>query len=102
MAVDALGGIRSAMSGGDLLAISWRIAFAVGVPLFLAAFLTTQLDAKAPSWEGLLIILAGVGAAGFGMFLVLRGLTSDTPQVSDAARAAGRKWDAEIRDEERK
>jgi drug/metabolite transporter (DMT)-like permease len=90
------------MSGGDLFAISWRIAFAVGVPLFLAAFLTTRLDASAPSWEPLGIILVGIAAAGLGMFFVLRGLTSGTPQVSDAARAAGRKWDAEVRAEERK
>jgi drug/metabolite transporter (DMT)-like permease len=89
------------MSGGDLFAISWRIAFAVGVPLFLAAYLTTRLDPTAPAWEPLAIILVGVAAAGFGMFFTLRGLTSGTPQVSDAARAAGRKWDAEVRAEER-
>jgi predicted permease len=89
------------MSGGDLFAISWRIAFAVGVPLFLAAYLTTRLDSSAPSWESLVIILVGIAAAGFGMFFVLRGLTAGTPQVSDAARAAGRKWDAEVRAEER-
>jgi hypothetical protein len=90
------------MSGGDLFAISWRIAFAVGVPLFLAAYLTTLLDPSAPSWESLAIMLVGVAAAGVGMFVVLRGLSSATPQVSDAARAAGRKWDAEVRAEERK
>ncbi len=90
------------MSGGDLFAISWRIAFAVGVPLFLAAYLTTRLDPTAPPWESLAIILGGIAVAGLGMFFVLRGLTGGTPQVSDAARAAGRKWDAEVRDEERK
>jgi predicted exporter len=90
------------MSGGDLFAISWRIAFAVGVPLFLAAYLTTLLDPSAPSWESLAVILIGIAVAGLGMFFVLRGLSSGAPQVSDAARAAGRKWDAEVRDEERK
>lgn len=89
------------MSGGDLFAVSWRVAFAVGVPLFLAAFLTTRLDPSAPSWESLAIILVGIAVAGFGMFFVLRGLIAGTPQVSEAARAAGRKWDAEAREEER-
>jgi hypothetical protein len=89
------------MSGGDLFAISWRIAFAVGVPLFLAAYVTTRLDPSAPSWQALAVIIAGLTVAGFGMFFVLRGLVAGTPQVTDAARAAGRKWDAEARDEER-
>jgi hypothetical protein len=89
------------VSGGDLFAISWRIAFAVGVPLFAAAYLTTLLDRSAPSWQSLAIILVGMAAAGAGLYLVLRGLSSGTPQVSDAARAAGRKWDAEVRAEER-
>lgn len=89
------------MSGGDVFAVSWRVAFAVGVPLFLAAFLTTRLDPSAPSWESLAIILVGIAVAGFGMFFVLRGLIAGTPQVSEAARAAGRKWDAEAREEER-
>jgi len=35
------------------------------------------------------------------MFFVLRGLIAGTPQVSEAARAAGRKWEAEAREEER-
>jgi hypothetical protein len=89
------------MSGGDLFAISWRIAFAVGVPLFLAAYLTTRLDQAAPSWQPLGIILAGLAVAGLGMFFVLRGLVAGTPVVSEGARAAGRKWDAEARAEER-
>jgi drug/metabolite transporter (DMT)-like permease len=89
------------MSGGDLFAISWRIAFAVGVPLFLAAYLTTRLDPTAPAWESLAIILIGLAAAGVGMFFVLRGLSSGAPTVSESARAAGRKWDAEVRAEER-
>ena len=90
------------MSGGDLFAISWRIAFAVGVPLFAAAYLTTRLDPSSPSWESLTVILAGIAAAGAGMYFVLRGLSSGTPQVSDAARAAGRKWQAEVQADERR
>jgi predicted exporter len=89
------------MSGGDLFAISWRIAFAVGVPLFLAAYVTTRLDPSAPSWQSLAVILVGLAVAGLGMFFVLRGLIAGTPQVSEAARAAGRKWEAEAREEER-
>ena len=89
------------MSGGDLFAISWRIAFAVGVPLFLAAYVTTRLDPSAPSWQSLAVILIGLAVAGLGMFFVLRGLVAGTPQVSEAARAAGRKWEAEAREEER-
>ena len=89
------------MSGGDLFAISWRIAFAVGVPLFLAAYVTTWLDPSAPSWQSLAVILVGLAVAGLGMFFVLRGLIAGTPQVSEAARAAGRKWEAEAREEER-
>jgi len=90
------------VSGGDVFAISWRIAAAVGIPLFAAAYLTTRLDPTAPPWLSLIVILVGLLVAGVGMYLVLRSLISEPPVVTDAARKAGRRWEAEIQDEERR
>jgi hypothetical protein len=84
--------------------MAWRIAGAVALPLFVAAYLTSLLGPDAPSWAALLVILAGLAVAGAGMYLVLRGMLRETPEppVSDRARAAGRRWDAEIAERQRR
>ena len=92
--------------GGDLLTIGFQIAIVVGIPLLVAAFVGDTLDRQlgtAPAL-GLLSILVGLGVAGVGMFYVLRrylAANSDQP-VSEKAREAGRAWDREIADRERK
>ena len=53
---------------------------------------------------GLVSILVGLVVAGLGMFFVLKRYIAANPQqpVSDAAREAGRKWEREIAERERK
>ncbi len=87
---------------GDLLAISWQVAVAVAVPLFVAAWLSQQVTQDTALQ--LVIVMAGLVVAGAGMYLVIRRYMSDhpVPPTSDAAREAGRRWDREIEDRARK
>ena len=92
--------------GGDLLVIGFQIAVVVGIPLLAAAWIGDQLDRNlgtAPTL-GLVSILAGLAIAGLGTYLVLRRYLAANPDqpVSDRARAAGRAWEREIQDQERK
>ena len=93
----ATGGIA-----GDLLAISWQVATAVGVPLFGAAWLSQNVTQD--TGIQLAIVLAGLTVAGAGMFLVIRRYMAmnPVPPTSEAAREAGRAWEREIAEQERK
>lgn len=87
---------------GDLLAISWQIAAAVAVPLLGAAWLSQKVTQD--TGIQLAIVLAGLVVAGLGMYVVLRRHLARNPDepVSEKARAAGREWEAELREAERK
>ena len=87
---------------GDLLAISWQVALAVGVPLFVAAWLSQQVTRD--TGVQLAIVLAGLAVAGLGMYVIIRRYIAldPVPPTSDAAREAGRAWEREILEEERK
>jgi len=92
--------------GGDLLAIGFQIAFVVGLPLLAAAFVGDALDRQlgtAPAL-GLVSILAGLALAGLGGFVVLRRYLAANPDqpASEKARAAGRAWQREIEERERR
>lgn len=88
-------------TAGDLLAISWQVAAAVGVPLFGAAWLSQNVTQD--TGVQLAIVFAGLAAAGAGMFLVIRGYMAmnPVPPPSEAAREAGRRWEAEIEEQRR-
>ena len=87
---------------GDLLTISWQVAAAVGVPLFAAAWLSQNVTQD--TGVQLAIVLAGLAVAGAGMFLVIRRYMAmnPVPPTSEAARDAGRAWEREIAEHERK
>ncbi|MDP9296990.1 MAG: hypothetical protein M3O88_09900 [Actinomycetota bacterium] len=87
---------------GDLLAISWQVALAVGVPLFVAAWLSQQVTQN--TGIQLAIVLAGLAIAGAGMYVIIRRYIAlnPVPPTSDAAREAGRAWEREIVEQERK
>lgn len=87
---------------GDLLAISWQVAAAVAVPLIGAAWLSQQVTQD--TGMQLVIVLAGLVVAGLGMFVVLRRYLARDPAepVTERAREAGRRWEAEVREAERK
>jgi len=86
--------------------MGFQVAVVVGGPLLIAAVVGQKLDemfGTAPNL-GLVSILVGLAVAGLGMFLVLKRYIAANPQqpVSDAAREAGRKWEREIEERERK
>ncbi len=87
---------------GDLLAISWQVALAVGVPLFGAAWLAPQVTEN--TGIQLAIVLAGLAVAGVGMYVVIRRYIAldPVPPTSEAARKAGQAWEREIVERERK
>jgi F0F1-type ATP synthase assembly protein I len=92
--------------GGDLLVIGFQIAVVVGVPLLAAAWIGDALDRNlgtAPAL-GLVSILVGLAVAGLGTFVVLRRYLAANPDqpASDKARAAGRAWEREIDERERR
>ena len=92
--------------GGDLLAIGFQIAFVVGLPLLAAAFVGDALDRQLGTAPvlGLVSILAGLAVAGLGAFVVLRRYLAANPDqpASEKARAAGRAWQREIEERERR
>jgi F0F1-type ATP synthase assembly protein I len=86
--------------------MGFQVAVVVGGPLLIAAVLGQKLDERfgtAPTL-GLVSILVGLAIAGFGMYVVIKRYLDANPQqpVSDAAREAGRKWEREIAEQERK
>lgn len=87
---------------GDLLAISWQIAAAVAVPLLGAAWLSQNVTQD--TGTQLVIVLVGLVVAGLGMYVVLRRYLERNPDeaVTEKAREAGRRWEAEVREAERK
>ena len=92
--------------GGDLLSMGFQVAVVVGGPLLIAAVVGQKLDERfgtAPNL-GLVSILVGLAVAGLGMFVIIKRYIDANPQqpVSDAAREAGRKWEREITEQERK
>lgn len=87
---------------GDLLAITWQIAAAVAAPLFGAAWLSQNVTRD--TGTQLAIVMAGLVVAGLGMYVVLRRYLAANPDrpVTERAREAGRQWEAEVREAERK
>ncbi len=87
---------------GDLLAISWQVALAVGVPLFAAAWLSQQVTSD--TGIQLAILMGGLAVGGVGMYGVIRRYIAmhPVPPTTDAAREAGKAWEREIVEQERK
>jgi hypothetical protein len=92
--------------GGDLLAMGFQVAVVVGGPLLLAAYVGQKLDEAYGTTPtlGLVSILVGLAVAGLGMWFVIKRYIDANPQrpVSDAAREAGKRWEREIQDAEKK
>lgn len=92
--------------GGDLLSIGFQVAIVVGIPLLAGAFVGDALDRQLGTTPtlGLVSILAGLAVAGVGAFFVLRRYLAANPDepVSEKAREAGRAWEREIQERERK
>lgn len=86
--------------------MGFQVAVVVGGPLLIAAWVGQKLDdlyGTAPTL-GLVAILVGLAVAGLGMFVIIRRYIArnPTPPTSEAAREAGRRWEREIQDQEKK
>jgi F0F1-type ATP synthase assembly protein I len=92
--------------GGDLLSMGFQVAVVVGAPLLIAAYVGQRLDEQFGTAPNLALVtmLVGLAVAGLGMFLVLKRYIAANPQqpVSDAAREAGRKWEREVTERQRR
>lgn len=78
----------------------------MAVPIALGAWLGQKLDEQIGSapWGLLGLTFAGMAIAGLGVALLVRMYMEANPigPVSDAAREAGRRWEAEIEERERR
>jgi F0F1-type ATP synthase assembly protein I len=86
--------------------MGFQVAVVVGGPLLLGAIVGQKLDERFGTTPtlGLVSILVGLAVAGLGMYVVIKRYIDANPQqpVSDAAREAGRKWEREISEQERR
>ena len=86
--------------------MGFQVAVVVGGPLLIAAYVGQKLDEAYGTTPnlGLVSILVGLAVAGLGMWWVIKRYIDANPQrpVTDAAREAGRKWEREIQETERK
>lgn len=87
-------------------AILGQVGIVIAAPIALGAWLGLKIDEALGSepWGLLATIFAGTIAAGAGVWgLIVRFEKEDPIRPStDRAREAGRRWDAEIRERERR
>ena len=87
-------------------AILGQVGFIIAVPIGLGAWLGLKLDAALGTspWGVLGLIFLGMAAAGGGVALLIKRYTDANPITpsSERAREAGRKWQAEVDEAERK
>ena len=86
-------------------AILGQVGLIIAVPIAAGAWLGLKMDEALGTtpWGLLGLIFVGMGLAGFGVAVAIRGFTEDNPvrASSDEARKAGRRWQAEIDERER-
>jgi uncharacterized membrane protein len=87
-------------------AILGQVGIVIAVPIALGAWLGIKIDEAAGTspWGLLASIFAGMVVAGVGVWGLIKRYTDANPITpsTDRARAAGRRWDAEITERERK
>ena len=88
-----------------MLKMGLQVAVAIGFPLLVGTFAGNAFDNAVGSrpWGLLVGILVGLVVGGLALFGVLRRYLSQPVGVpSDKARAAGRRWESEIEEGERR
>lgn len=87
-------------------AILGQVGITVAVPIALGAWLGLKLDEAAGTspWGLLGLIFLGMALAGVGVWMQIKRFTEENPirPSTERAREAGRRWDAEIAERERK
>jgi ATP synthase protein I len=87
-------------------AILGQVGLVVAVPIALGAWLGLKLDESLGTspWGLLGLIFAGMAVAAGGVAVLIKRYAEDNPirPSTERARQAGRRWDAEIRERERK
>jgi len=87
-------------------AILGQVGITVAVPIAIGAWLGLKLDEAAGTspWGLLGLIFLGMALAGAGVWVLIKRFTEENPvrPSTERAREAGRRWDAEVRERERK
>lgn len=87
-------------------AILGQVGITVAVPIAVGAWLGAKLDAAAGTspWGLLGLIFLGMAIAAVGVWAIIKRFTEENPVTAstERAREAGRRWDAEIKERERK
>jgi len=88
-----------------MLKMGLQVAVAIGLPLLVGTFGGNAVDKSLgiSPWGILLGILLGLVVGALALFGILRRyLSQPIGMPTDKARAAGRKWEGEIEDRERR
>jgi F0F1-type ATP synthase assembly protein I len=88
-----------------MLKMGLQVAVAIGVPLLIGAFGGNAIDERLGTrpWGLLVGIILALVVGTMGLVSILRQfLAQPLTAPTDRARAAGRTWDAEIREDERR
>ena len=87
-------------------AILGQVGLIIAVPIALGAWLGLKLDAALGTspWGLLGLIFVGMAAAGAGVALLIKRYAEENPVTpsTERARVAGRTWQAELDEEERR
>jgi hypothetical protein len=87
-------------------AILGQVGITVAVPIAVGAWLGAKIDAAAGTspWGLLGLIFLGMAIAAVGVWAIIKRFTEENPvrPSTERAREAGRRWDAEVRERERK
>ena len=87
-------------------AILGQVGLTIAVPIALGAWLGLKLDAALGTspWGLLGLIFLGMAAAGGGVVVLIKRFAEENPVTpsSERAREAGRTWQAETAEEERR
>lgn len=87
-------------------AILGQVGITVAVPIALGAWLGLKLDEAAGTspWGLLGLIFLGMALAGAGVWMQIKRFVEENPvrPSTERAREAGRRWEAEIQERQRK
>ncbi len=87
-------------------AILGQVGIIVAVPIAIGAWLGLKVDEAAGTspWGLLGFIFLGMAAAGLGVWALITRFTEENPigTATESARQAGRRWEADIRERERR